>query len=262
MEPFVLTVYKCPFDKMRLGRDGDGGYVFANIPGVQYTTLLGGGISDDSSFEEDFLKMFPLAKVYAVDGSIANLDKPGITFIKKMVGAVNTQSATNLHHLINNGTFVKMDIEGGEVGWIKSLNDDHLNQIEQIVIEFHYPFSNNEVGMFDKLNKHHVLVHLHGNNCCGVRTHNGVVVPNIFESTYLHKKYFTKKEFNTESIPGKLDMRNTSKPEIFIDHPPFVTKPAKKISQRAKIMSNFDALSSQGSRPKCIARRRVWFKIT
>jgi hypothetical protein len=59
----------------------------------------------------------------------------------------------------------------------------------------------------------------------GVRNHNGVVIPNIFECTYLHKKYFTDiPELNKDLIPSSLDMKNTIKEEICIDYPPFVNK--------------------------------------
>ena len=55
MNPRVLTVYKCPFHKLRLGKDYDGGYIIAEIPNISYTTLLAGGIERDISFEENFI---------------------------------------------------------------------------------------------------------------------------------------------------------------------------------------------------------------
>jgi hypothetical protein len=98
-----------------------------------------------------------------------------------------------------------------------------MNKFEQIVMEFHHPFSEREIDVFDKINKSHYLVHFHGNNCCGVRNHYGVIIPNVFECTYLHKKYFTDKpELNTDLIPGNLDMKNTGNDEIYINYPPFV----------------------------------------
>ena len=116
-----------------------------------------------------------------------------------------------------------MDIEGYEIPWIKTLDDEKLNKIDQIVIEFHFPFNNNEIDVFEKLNKHFLIIHFHGNNCCGTRNHNGVVIPNVFECTYLHKKYFLKyPELNSELIPTSIDMKNTSKEDIYINYPPFV----------------------------------------
>jgi hypothetical protein len=227
MNPQVLTVYKSPFKKLRLGKNNDGGYIIAEIPNVNYTTLLAGGIENDISFEECFISKYPNVKCFAFDGTINNLPKnnSNITFIKKNIGFENSDKITNLHDIINVNEciFVKMDIEGGEIPWIKSLSDEQMNKFEQIVMEFHNPFSDKEIDVFDKINKNHYLIHFHGNNCCGVRNHNGVFIPNVFECTYLHKKYFTKiPDLNTDLIPSNLDMKNTGNPEIHINYPPFV----------------------------------------
>jgi hypothetical protein len=227
MDPSVLTVYKSPFTKIRLGKDYDGGYIIAEIPNVRYTTLLAGGISDDISFEENFINKYQNTKTFAFDGTIKNLPKKNdnIVFIKKNIGFDNNERCTNIHDIIdvNESIFVKMDIEGAEIPWIKSLSDEQMNKFEQIVMEFHFPFSNNEIDVFNKINKNHYLIHFHGNNCCGVRKHKDVVIPNVFECTYLHKKYFTDiPQLNTDLIPSNLDMKNTPRKEIYINYPPFV----------------------------------------
>jgi hypothetical protein len=227
MDPSVLTVYTCPFPKKRLGRDYDGGYIIADIPDAKYSMLLAGGIHYDISFEEDFVKMFNVRCV-AFDGTVNGLPNKNntIEFVKKNIGYENSDSVTNLHDLIaeNDNIFVKMDIEGGEIPWIQSLDDHQLNKFDQIVMEFHTPFSENEVVVFNKINKNHVLVHFHANNCCGTIKHKGVVIPNIFECTYLHKKFFTSPlELNKDTIPSDIDMRNVVKnDEIYINHHPFV----------------------------------------
>jgi hypothetical protein len=48
--------------------------------------------------------------------------------------------------------------------------------------------------------------------------------PNIFECTYLNKKYFeAKTELNTEKIPTSIDKRNLEHlDDIYIDYPSFV----------------------------------------
>ena len=234
MNPSVLTVYKSPFPKLRLGKDYDGGYIIAEIPNANYTILLAGGIESDISFEEEFINKYPDSKCFAFDGTINNLPKENnnITFIKKNISFENNEQITNMHDIINvnENIFIKMDIEGGEINWIKSLNDDQMNKFEQIIMEFHKPFSNNEIDVFDKINKNHYLIHFHGNNCCGVINHKGVVIPNIFECTYLHKKYFTNiPELNTDLIPSNLDMKNTDNDEIYINYPPFVNLPKRVV---------------------------------
>ena len=210
-----------------MGKDYDGGYIIADLPNPNYNVLIAGGIETDISFEEAFINKYQNIKCYAFDGTINNLPKANnnIEFIKKNIGYKNDDKVTNLHDIINSneGIFVKIDIEGGEIPWIKSLSDEQINKFKQITMEFHCPFSDNEIDVFDKINKNHYLIHFHGNNCCGVREHKGVNIPNIFECTYLHKKYFVDIPLlNTDKIPSNLDMKNTKNDEIFIDYPPFV----------------------------------------
>jgi len=226
MDPYDLTVYKCPYPKIRLGKDYDGGYIIADVPDIKYQIMLSGGISDDISFEEDFIKKYDV-KCLAFDGTINKIETQNnmIEFIKKNIDFYNNNEVTNLHDIININTniFLKMDIEGGEIPWIKSLSDEQIGKFDQIVIEFHNPFSYNEADVFTKINVNHILVHFHGNNCCGTRIHRDVQIPNIFECTYLHKKFFINPPtLNTDLIPSNLDMKNTSNDEIFINYPPFV----------------------------------------
>ena len=228
MDPIALTVYKSPLPKIRIGKNNDGGYVIVDIPDIQYNTLLAGGINGDISFEEHFITKYNGIKCYAFDGTIKKLpkDNTNISFIKKNIGANNSDKLTNIHDIINNtnNIFVKMDIEGGEIPWLQSLSNDQMNKFEQIVMEFHKPFSNKEINTFNNLNKTHYLVHFHPNNNCGVTDYKVIIMPNVFECTYLHKKYFnTLPELNTESIPTKLDQKNINwKPDIIINYQPFV----------------------------------------
>jgi hypothetical protein len=151
-----------------------------------------------------------------------------ITFIKKNIGFENNDNITNLHDIINeyNNIFIKMDIEGGEIPWIKSLNNKLLNKFQQIVIEFHNPFTIEEKDIFKKINNNHILIHFHGNNCCDIINYKNVIIPTVFECTYLHKKYFINKPIlNIHNIPSNIDMSNIiTKKDIYINYPPFVHK--------------------------------------
>ena len=226
MDPNVLKVYKSPFKKLRLGKDNDGGYIIADIPNVIYNLFLSGGIENDISFEEDFINKYENVLCLAFDGSIKQLPKKNdkINFWQIFIGGNENNSYTNLHDFINkfDNIFIKMDIEGGEVAWIKSLSNEQLNKFNQVVIEFHFPFSDREIDMFDKINETHYLIHFHGNNACGVKNHKGIIIPHVFECTYLHKKYFIDNpELNKELIPSILDMPNIDKDDIFINYAPF-----------------------------------------
>jgi len=232
MDPGLLTVYKSPFKKIRIGsQHGDGGYIICNVPEVNYDVMIAGGVADDVTFEEHFCSIYPNLLCYAFDGTvhckISNSANKNIIFVKKNIGPVMDDYNTNLFPLIDKGKniFLKMDIEGAELPWLKCLNDDQMKKFSQIVIEFHFPFSEDDNEVFEKLNKNHILVHFHGNNCpAGVINHKGIIIPNVFECTYINKKYvdLNKLELNNENIPGPLDRPNCGGTDIFINYPPFV----------------------------------------
>ena len=53
----ILNLMKCDdYKKIRLGKDNDGGYVIYD--GLNYDLIIGCGISNDLSFEEDFVKKY------------------------------------------------------------------------------------------------------------------------------------------------------------------------------------------------------------
>jgi hypothetical protein len=239
MNPNLVTVYQSPFPKRRIGRWCDGGYAIADIPGMKYDALFAGGVCDDISFEEDFIKYQDTnIPVFAFDGTVDKLPpsqyQSQIHFIRKNIGNHESEGWTNLHGLLsqhssrssNTNVFVKMDIEGGEVAWIRSLGKDHMDSIAQFVMEFHNPFGKDEIDMFKKINETHILIHFHPNNVGGARVHNGTYIPNIFECTYLHKRFFYDRTavLNMDYIPNDaVDVRNLGfKEEIWMSHPPFV----------------------------------------
>ena len=116
-----------------------------------------------------------------------------------------------------------MDTEGAEFEWLESLTEEQLNCFSQIVIEFHFLRS---IDVFIKLNKLFYLVHFHGNNYCGYGYINNVPIPNVFECTYVNKKYITRQpKLNTKTLPTEIDMKNVKElVEHYIDYPPFVHK--------------------------------------
>ena len=103
MNPQVLTVYKSPFNKLRIGKDNDGGYIIVDIPNVRYDLFLSGGIDNDISFEEDFIDKYNNVISVAFDGSIEQLPKKNdrLNFWKIFIGGNNNSHYTNLHDFIN-----------------------------------------------------------------------------------------------------------------------------------------------------------------
>ena len=233
-----LTLYKSPYEKIRIGRENDGGYLICNIPNVKYDLILCGGINDDTSFEDDLLNRNPLLTCYGFDGTINTSPSNNVrfNFIKKNIAAQNTDTTANLHSYLEkyNNIIVKMDIEGGEFDWLNSLTTDHMNNISQMVIEFHFiqpygtPLTKERLSIFKNINKTHTLLNFHGNNNAGIQNKDylGYEIPAVFECLYVNKKYITKDlELNNELIPLPLDqVNNKSLSDIHIDYPPFVNE--------------------------------------
>ena len=226
MEINSLTLYEPPFKKIRLGKDYDGGYIICEIPDIEYDLFISAGIDNDISFEEKFCEKYNRTTCYAFDGTINDIkiNNTNVKFIKKNIGITENDNITNLHTLINNNQslFLKMDIEGAEYDWLESLTEEQLNKFSQIVIEFHYPCSMN---VFSKINKFFYLVHFHGNNFCGYCYINNIPVPNVFECTYVNKKYISHPKLNSQTLPIEIDMKNIKElVDHYIDYPPFVHK--------------------------------------
>lgn len=224
-----LTNYQSPYKKIRIGnKNKDGGYVVVEVPNIKYNLILSCGIDKDISFEEEFIEKHKNIECFSFDGTIEKLPKENnkINFIKKNIGEINNENITNLHEFLNNYTniFLKMDIEGWEVPWIKTLNFEQLNQINQIVIECHDIDSDDKMEIFTKLNQCFYMVHFHPNNGCGIRNINNILVPKVFECTFLNKRFFNKTpELNKDNIPSILDQKNDiRRNEMIINYKPFV----------------------------------------
>lgn len=197
-------------NKIRIGRDCDGGYVIAD--GFDYDVLISCGISDDDSFEHAFLEKNSNIICYAYDERVYNLPNKNdkIKFFRKHICSKVSNKEENLYQLINNykKIFLKMDIEGGEFEWFNNIPSNLLSNISQMVIEFHHPFKIEKFNVFKKINQTHYLIHFHPNNCYQPKNINGIKVPKIFECTYINKNLISKPELNKEPIPSILDRKN------------------------------------------------------
>ena len=221
-----LILYKSPFSKKRIGRDCDGGYVITMLPG-DYDMFISGGVSDDISFEIDFLSLYPNLSCNAFDGTVSALpsSNPRIRFHQKYIGN-GQNNTTTLQEYIEpyDNVFMKIDIEGHEFRMLPMITESHMKKIKQLVIEFHSPadiklFPNYFKGLgditneymfsvFEKINQTHTLVHFHGNNACKSHVINGIVLPNVFECTFIRNDFIVEKSRNDEKLPTTVDRPN------------------------------------------------------
>jgi hypothetical protein len=192
---YTISDYK----KIRVGSDGDGGYImlddFTNID-----LVISGGIGGNDDWERALSQK---AKVIAYD--IVNNNIPNITY------EFRNEKLTSLNSLLepytNNSIIGKIDIEGGEFEVFKNTETGLLKNFRQLVLEVHLEkaiLSQIQLDMFTKINSVFNTIHIHGNNTAEVFTLNGIKVPKVFEITLANKDYYNYTEF-VGTLPCELD---------------------------------------------------------
>jgi hypothetical protein len=219
-------------NKKRLGNNGDGGYVIADIP--DYDCYISAGVGSDESFSNDIINYFDIKESHGFDGTIDKLpnNSPStMNFYNLNISPYQSKFTCNLRRFINkyNNIFLKMDIEGHEYLWLNSLSTEDLNKFKQITIELHFINDdglgikyNLKLNCLKKLFETHYIIHAHGNNGCGSINS----IPNVIELTYVRKDIIGYNvKYNINSLPDlKLDYPNIEdKPDIDLNLYPFVS---------------------------------------
>ncbi len=233
---------KYNYDLIRIGRDNDGGYLVEKKSLENTQSLISLGISDDWSFEEQFLKKNKNTSIKCFDDVLDEkllLKKIIIQFVfffynrnfrllkkhistylsflrmkKKIQFNKKKISYNDLNKILNqekNNIFLKIDIEGGEY---RILDDLLLNQkkIIGLVIEFH-DCDLHRKKILEFLSSFNLtLVHIHGNNFAERDLNNDITV---LELTF-SKNPVQVGDINI--LPNKLDMPNNfQKSEIILN---------------------------------------------
>jgi hypothetical protein len=230
----LVVPHKTNLEKIRIGQEGDGGYVICDIPDVKYDALYSYGSDDNIKFEKSFYEKYNVDS-YVYDHTIDKItDKPDyIHFFKEGVWAIkNEQMDTIENQMKKNGhsesknLFMQMDIEGCEFA-VLTHSDHVLENFSQIIVEFHFgidlPFNNfiNKktavLNTLEILNKHFICTHVHANNCV-LQPWFDINFPRFFEVTYVRKDLVSDYTVETEPFPTIHDFPNNSnKPEMKLD---------------------------------------------
>ena len=215
-----LRPLDCGFELIRVGGDGDGGYLIPNdLEGIEY--CFSPGVSAVADFENQLADL--RIKSFLADYSVARppVMRPEFVFDKKFLGAADrdpylTMASWKEKYLSDYSCdlLLQMDIEGFEYEVILNTPDALLNQFRIMVIEFHDleklfdPFGLRVLSScFEKLMQFFYVVHLHPNNYYRSVRRGGVEIPRLMEVTFLNKKRvsITKPQL---SFPHKLDRDN------------------------------------------------------
>jgi hypothetical protein len=216
-----LKPIKTNHELIRIGGDGDGGYLVPNdFEGID--TCFSPGVSTNSNFENDLTKKE--IQCFLADFSV---DAPPIEnvlfdFEKKYLGIDNNEIYITLENWINlkapnkKELILQMDIEGAEYSVIFHTSEDTFSKFRILVIEFHsFDSILTKEGYelmrltFSKLLKIFDIVHIHPNNCCGTAKYKNLVIPRVMEFTFLRKDRITNRE-PAKIFPHSLDIKNVA----------------------------------------------------
>jgi hypothetical protein len=219
----------CGHSFLRLGGDGDGGYLVPDdLTGI--AACLSAGIGRDSRFERDCADRG--MQVFLADGSVKapSVDHPRFCFAPLFIGAVDDDDWMTLdawtaaHPEVGSGDLLlKLDIEGAEYETILAAPGALLARCRLIVIEFHRldhlwsePFFGIVSHAFEKLLRDHACVHIHPNNSDGVLRHRGLDVPPTMEFTFLRRDRLPTEPSWRSDFPHPLDQPNTASPPVLL----------------------------------------------
>ena len=227
----LLKPYNTEIPLIRIGSDGDGGYLVPDVlDDIKFCFSVGVGKS--SSFEENLeklgIKNFLADK--SVDKPAAELDN--FTFDKKNIHSFNDKDKINVNDWLYskidsseiNKSILQIDTDGFEYEILISLNEKILSEIKILIIEFHgLELVGNEYFNFifksvlNKISNFHTVVHLHPNNCCGIEKVSKYKIPSVLEVTFLNNKFIKEKK-PVEKLPHYLDKKNVEKKkEIYLE---------------------------------------------
>ena len=125
---------------------------------------------------------------------------------------------------IQGDIFLKIDTEGAEFDYFLNVDIDDLSTfVCGIVVEVHWleqPQNQTKfIDMMEKLSKHFILTHVHGNNWGGEFEYEGHTIPKVPEFSFVNRKYVTESVSDTQDYPiVDLDYpNNTNLPECNLD---------------------------------------------
>lgn len=218
----------------RFGPSRDGGYLMPDdLEGV--CACVSPGVASECGFELDIAERG--IDSYMADASIdcAPLEHPQFHFTKLFLDSYRGEATTTIDDYCRaipgfaqgRDLILQMDIEGAEYRVIESMSEGLLRRFRIMVVEFHQLeqvfdrlcFDHIEAS-FEKMTRHHEVVHIHPNNYFKTPIrHGNLSVPSILEFTFYRRDRAQFTDTPPLDFPHPLDVDN------WPAHPPVVLPP-------------------------------------
>jgi hypothetical protein len=218
-----------PYAKIRVGPNGDGGYVLLDNfrPGQ---TVVSVGIGASPFF--DLAMAHKGLRVYMFDHTIEGVENlpDSCIFMREGVSGedkpdaltFSLQSIVNKSNPFTYNMILKMDIEGAEWEVLSAVSRDLLMRFEQLTFEFHGlhsicsgPWGERIVQVLEKINHDFTLFHVHANNYAEIQIVAGFPICQVLEVSYVRSDLITRARSKT-IYPTPLDSPNN---RSRMDHP-------------------------------------------
>ena len=232
-----IKIYDTEYTKIRIGREKDGGYIVLEENLKNADLLYSYGISDDVSFELDFLDKNPNCFVKLFDHTIDFLPEnhKNFCFIKEGLSSrkqINTNTLKNhlkkySNNLEKSNKILKIDIEWNEWDVFEKMQNNVLDQFDQILCEFHFIpvqykdshteyFTNFHKFVYNKINENlflkyqrvlnkifdkYYIFHLHVNNSLPLNNILNDEFPALLEMSLVNKKIVKKPKLINVDFP-------------------------------------------------------------
>lgn len=217
------------YDLVRIGGDGDGGYLLPNILD-QISYCFSPGVSNIANFEQELATNYSITSFMA-DASVTKppTNNALFNFIPKFLGSRSRENYITLSDWINdkigydeNRKILQMDIEGGEYDVLCYEDAVVFNSFDILIIEFHWldkmfkpMFLKMLSAIFEKLYANFSICHAHPNNCCGIVKYKNIRIPRVLEVTFINNRCAPLQKDTPISLPHILDQPNVqTNPDI------------------------------------------------
>lgn len=191
---------------VRVGGDGDGGYVMMRQPPVEAAISI--GVGPDVSWDLDVAAMG--VPVHLFDHTVRGLPErvPGGVFHRIGVGSSDSGRLRSLGTIAarcgtgpDRSAWLKMDVEGAEWEVLPTAANGLLDQFDQIVMEMHQLDALGDVRRADGvlrslevLRQHHLPVHVHANNYSRLIRFGTFWFPQVIEVSWVNRRLLDSAE--------------------------------------------------------------------
>jgi hypothetical protein len=207
----IVTPKASPAPLIRMGGNIDGAYLVPDdLQGIK--ACFSPGVNNRKVFEDELATQHGIrSHMCDFSSDVDQLSTPLIpdyqTFDKKWLDIDGGADSISLQEWIaiyapdpGDDLLLQIDIEGAEFRNLNSATEDTLRRFRIIVIELHELTDVLNPGRVEvelapllrKLDKTHICVHAHPNNCCGdaIDPESGRNIPRVIELTLLRRDRF------------------------------------------------------------------------